>query len=183
MLLTNTGILCVNAVRVFIIAILSLFISVLAGQADIAADRLDHLFYIERNKNGNIVYYDVCHNGSSGLCKAQTVTAYWILENGKKEELSMMEQKYVYGITPEGKLQHDSFRFSVASLMHQQIAVEKINGRYRAVTSVNNSTIVLEKVYVNAKDSLFGLPRINYVEYIGWTREESAPVRIKVVIN
>jgi hypothetical protein len=145
-----------------------------------SAEKNEHLFFIERSMNKNIVYYDVCQNGNSKLCASNPVTAYWILEGGKKEGLSSLEKKYAFGIKAMD-LQDDIFTFSIAACSNYTISIEKIDGKYRAVTSINNREFVLEKVYVNTKAGLFGMPKVSYIDYTGRTTFGNSPVKIRVV--
>jgi hypothetical protein len=156
-------------------------LTVLSGiTSPVSAEKNEHLFFIERSKNKNIVYYDVCRNDNNKLCDSNPVTAYWILEGGKMEGLNSLEKKYAFGIKAVD-LQDDNFKFSIAACTDNTISIEKIKGRYRAVTSVNNREIVLEKVYVNTKEGPFGLPKVSYIDYTGRTTQDNTRVKIRVV--
>jgi hypothetical protein len=171
------------APKLLLIAFLSVMFTAAGGFISFAsAETNEHLFFIERSKNKNIVYYDVCQDDNNKLCISNPVTAYWILESGKKEGLSSLEKKYAFGIKSLD-LQSDNHKFSIAALDKKTISIEKINGRYRAVTSVNNQEIVLEKVYVRTKDGVFGMPKVSYIDYTGRTMLENSPVKIRVVPN
>lgn len=169
------------AVTGLLIVTLAAMLTALGGFISLAAaEKNEHLFFIERSKNKNIVYYDICHNDNNKLCESNPVTAYWILEGGKKEGLSSIEKEYAFGI----KSLHprsDIFRFSVAALAKNAISIEMIDGKYRAATYINNREIVLEKVYVNTKEGLFGMSTVNYIEYTGKTMQENTPVKIRIV--
>jgi uncharacterized protein DUF4833 len=49
-------------------------------------DKAEHLFFIERSKNRSIVQYDVRLTGNRDLPDSNPLTAYWILEDGRREE-------------------------------------------------------------------------------------------------
>jgi hypothetical protein len=53
------------------------------------------LFKIERNKNANIVVYDVKLNSTGDICRYDPIDSYWILneKNGKRKEVSALEKK------------------------------------------------------------------------------------------
>jgi hypothetical protein len=170
-----------RAIRKLLVVALATILAVLCGSVGLAsAEKNEHLFFIERSKNKNIVYYDVCHNDNNKLCESNPVTAYWILDGGKREGLSSLEKKYAFGIKSLHP-QSDIFRFSVAALAKNTISIEMIEGKYRAATYINNREIVLEKVYVNTKEGLFGMSTVKYIEYTGKTMQEKTPVKIRVV--
>jgi len=172
---------CLCSVKGMLIAAFALMLTAFSGIISHAsAEKNEHLFFIERSKNKNIVYYDICHDGNNTLCAPNPVTAYWILHGGKKEVLSSLEKKYAFGIKPMD-FQSNNYRFSIVACAKNTISVEKINGKYRASTSINNREIVLEKVYVNTKEDLFGMSTVNYIEYTGRTMQENTPVKIRVV--
>ena len=175
-----------SATKLLLIALLSVMLTALCGFTCLAsAEKNEHLFFIERSMNKNIVYYDVCQNDSNKLCQSNPVTAYWILDGGKKEGLSSLEKKYAFGINAikAMDLQDDIFKFSIAACSKYTISVEKIDGKYRAVTSINNREIVLEKVYVNTKAGLFGMPKVSYIDYTGRTTQENTRVKIRVIAD
>jgi hypothetical protein len=169
-----------SANALFIVTLFAILVALSGFAGTASAEKKEHLFFIERSMNKNIVYYDVCHNDNKKLCESNPVTAYWILEGGKKEGLSSLEKKYAFGIKAIN-LQDDNFKFSVAAIEKTTIAIEKIKGRYRAVTSINNREIVLEKVYVNTKAGLLGMPQVCYIDYTGRTTQGNTPVKIRVV--
>jgi hypothetical protein len=42
----------------------------------------DHLFFIERSKNKNLVQYDVRLTENDNILDSDPVSVYWVLENG-----------------------------------------------------------------------------------------------------
>ncbi len=57
------------------------------------------LFVIERSVNGNTVHYDAKLKDGK-LDPQQPVVAYWILsENGKRQELNLLERLKAYGFS------------------------------------------------------------------------------------
>ena len=101
-----------SIVTVLLLVILSLF-----PQAIFAAsgDKLGHLFFIERSKNKNLVQYDIRLTENRDLPDSRPVNAYWILENGRREELNSMEKNYGYGIVRQEKLDKDKFKVILAA--------------------------------------------------------------------
>src|SRR5436190_15974614 len=80
---------------------LAVFVAMLAVSHTSVAQQSQSLFFIERNKNANIVQYDA-KLASDGLFDArEPVTGYWIMkaENGRREELNRIERELAYGFT------------------------------------------------------------------------------------
>ena len=66
-------------------------IFVVASEAVFAdpQEKADHLFFIERSINKNLVQYDVQLSENSDLLDSTPVTVYWILEDGSREQLTI----------------------------------------------------------------------------------------------
>jgi len=141
----------------------------------------EHLFFIERSKNKNLVYYDVCLTASTDLSDSTALTVYWILENGQEEELNPIERTYAYGINTQEKLEKNKLSISLAALNRQKIIIEKVDQKFKALMSVGNRKIVIEKVYINARDSLLGMPKVLYVDVFGFVRQENTHVKERIV--
>ena len=167
-----------------LIANIFLVIFVLVSSSSFAAppDGGSHLFYIERSKNRNLVQYDFKFE-DNGLPKSRPVTAYWVLENGRKENLTQLERKFAYGIDSQQRLGEDRFRVHLIPFKDREILIEKIDGLFRAIISISGKESVLEKIYVNAKERLARLPKVIYVELSGRTKESGLPVKERIVPN
>jgi hypothetical protein len=165
-------------------AIISLAVYVLVSSSSFAAppDGDSHLFYIERSKNRNLVQYDFKFE-DNGLPNSKPVTAYWVLENGRKENLTQLERKFAYGIDSQQRLSKDRFRVHLISFKDREIFIEKIDGLFRAIVSISGKESVLEKIYVNTKERLARLPKVLYVELFGRTKESGLPVKERIVPN
>src|SRR5512136_2342558 len=93
----------------------------------------ESLFKIERSKNSNVVQYNACLLQNDQISEENPVETYWVLGNGKKEELSVLENKEAYGIEHKEKLGEGKFRIAVAALKDREIVVQKVGGNYKAV--------------------------------------------------
>src|SRR5262249_2334924 len=60
----------------------------------------DHLFFIERSKNKNIVAYDAKRGPSGEWDSSEPVITYWLLngDKDKREELTSIERDRAYGV-------------------------------------------------------------------------------------
>ena len=162
---------------VLLLATLSLFPqSILAA----SGDKAGHLFTIERSKNKNLVQYDIRLTENRNLPDARPVNAYWILENGRREELNSIERKYAYGIARQEKLDKDKFKVMLAAFKGLEIIVEKLNDSFKAVVSIHGRESILQKIYIKSEETQAGLPRVLYVELFGRSKETGLPIRERI---
>ena len=135
---------------VLLFAYLSLFPQlILAASEDTAA----HLFFIERSKNKNLVQYDIRFTENGNLPDSRPVNAYWVLENGRREELNSIEKKYAYGIVRQEKLDKDKFKIILAALKGLEIIVERLSDSFKAVASINEKESILQKIYIKSDET------------------------------
>jgi hypothetical protein len=139
-----------------------------------------HLFFIERNKNRNLVQYDIRLTENRDLPDLKPVNAYWILENGKREELNSIERKYAYGVIRQEKLDKGKFKVILAAFKSWEIIVERVNDSFKAVVSINGRESILQRIYINSEETRVGFPRVLYVELFGRIKETGLPVRERI---
>ncbi|HYA90611.1 MAG TPA: DUF4833 domain-containing protein [Thermodesulfobacteriota bacterium] len=164
-------------VIVLLLGILNLFPQSIFA---VSEEKVDHLFCIERSKNKNLVQYDIRLTENSDLPDQRPINVYWILENGRREELSPIEREYAYGIARQEKLDKDKFKVIVAGLKGLEIIVEKMDDSFRATVSINGRASILEKVYIRSEEKLTGLPRVLYIDLFGRTREMGLPIKERI---
>lgn len=148
--------------------------------SEASCERGYHLFSIERSKNKNLLYYDVCVERNGDLPDLNPLNIYWILENGKREELNEIERIYAYGITMQENLERNKLRISLAAFNKEKITIEKVDEKYRAVTSIDNRQIIIEKVYIHSVDRLFGMPDVLSVDIYGFTKQDNVPTKKRI---
>ena len=165
---------------VLLIAIVSFFPE--APFAD-SWNKTDHLFRIERSINKNVVQFDVRLMGDSNLPDSSPIIVYWVLENGQQEELTLIQQKYAYGIYSQEKLEKNKFRIFLVALKDREIIIEKIGDSYRALISVNGKRSILEKAYVKSKECWTGFPQVLHIDLFGRTKETRLPVEERILSN
>ncbi len=164
---------------VILLTILSILFSFASEAADLCNKKVP-LFKIERSKNKNIVQYNVCLQKNSNISDSNPVHAYWVLADGKKEELSLVESKQAYGIESKEKLGQNKFRIVLAALKDREIVVEKIKGNYKAVVKIDGESSILERVYVKSEDQAIGLPKVDYVDLFGRSVRTGKPVKERI---
>ena len=146
-----------------------------------SAANAGHLFFIERNKNKNLVQYDIRLTENRDLTDLRPVDAYWILENGRREELNSVERKYAYGIIRQEKLDKDKFKVILAAFKGWEIIVEKINDSFKAVISINGRESILQKIYIKSEETRAGFPKVLYVELFGSIKGTGLPIKERIV--
>ncbi len=146
----------------------------------VSGDKAGHLFFIERSKNKNLVQYDVQLTANKDLSDSRPVNVYWVLENGRREELNPIERKYAYGIARQEKVDRDKFKVILAAFKGLEIIVEKLNDSFKAVVSINGTESILQKIYVKSEETQAGLPRVLYVELFGRNKETGRPVKERI---
>jgi len=160
-----------------LLAALSLFPTAIFA---VSGGRASHLFFIERSKNKNLVQHDIHLTENSDLPDSRPVNAYWILENGRHEELNPIERKYAYGIVRQEKVDWDRFRVILAAFKGLEIIVERLNDSFKAVVTINGRESILQKIYVKSEETRAGLPRVLYVELLGRNKETGLPVKERI---
>jgi hypothetical protein len=169
-------------VKILIIILLAVILSLASWSAFADSwNKSDPLFFIERNKNKNYVQYDVRLTKDNDHHASNPVTAYWVLENGGQEELTLIERKYAYGIDLQEKLEQNKFRILMVVLKDREIIVEKLNGSFRAMVFIDGKQSILEKVYIESKERLMGLPKVLYIELFGRTKGKGFPMRERII--
>jgi hypothetical protein len=169
-------------VKILIPILFAVILSLVSWSAfAVSCDKSDPLFFIERNKNKNYVQYDVRLTKNNDLHASNPVTAYWVLENGGQEELTLIERKFAYGIDSQEKLEQNKFKVLMVVFKDREIIVEKINGSFRAVVFINGQQSILRKVYIEFKEGLMGLPKVLYIDLFGWTKGRGFPMRERII--
>ena len=151
-----------------------------ATEGSTLCGKRNSLFRIERSKNKNIVQYDACVLKNNSISDSNPVEAYWVLPNGKKEELSLVESKQAYGIESKEKLGENKFRIVLAALKDRSLIVQKMKTGYKAVTQINGELSILERVYVQSEEQTLGLPKVQHVDLFGRSMKTNKPVKERI---
>jgi hypothetical protein len=145
-----------------IVALLS-FSSIAEAGGPVQGERL---FRITRNKNDNIVCYDVLHKDGK-LLKDGPVSVYWMIPSKKNalEGLNFLERTRAYGVSVEKMFGQDSADFTLKS-GKKQIRITKRDSRWVALTAVAGLEVAIDSVFVMADES-GAMPAVKYAEIIG----------------
>jgi hypothetical protein len=146
----------------------------------VSEEKVSHLFFIERSKNKNLVQYDIRLTENSDLPDPGPINVYWILENGRREELNPIEREYAYGIVRQEKLDKDKFKVIVAGLKGLEIIVERMNDSFKATVSIKGRESILEKIYIKSEEKWKRLPKVLYIDLFGHTKEMGLPIKERI---
>jgi hypothetical protein len=126
----------------------------------------DRLFRITRNKNDNIVCYDVRHKNGK-LDTEDPVTVYWMIPSKKNrlEGLNFLERTKAYGITIVKMFGQDSVDITLKA-GKKPFRVTVRGSRWVALTTLDSRELAVDSVYVMADESST-MPKVEYVEVLG----------------
>jgi hypothetical protein len=137
-----------------------------AAPAVAAGDTQVPLFTIERSVNGNVVHYDAQLKDGK-LDPQQPVVAYWILsENGKRQELNVLERLKAYGFSIRPDKEPEAYRMTLVADKKKEIRVFRMGAAVRAEAMIGACEAYLQKIFIVSKKSfMINLPE--YADMIG----------------
>ena len=123
------------------------------------------LFFIQRNLNTNTIVYDVDLD-KEYINSNHPIDAYWLRygEDGRRKNLSWLESILAYGYS--SKKLENGYRIKLKAYNDRYIQLEEIDGRWKAIITINNTACYLQNVYVYADESGI-LPDVKYVDIYG----------------
>jgi len=144
-----------------------------------AEEALVPLFVIERSVNSNVVHYDAKLKDGR-LDPREPVVAYWVMgENGRRQELNLLEKLRAYGFSIRPDKQPEAFRMTLVSDKKKEIRVFRMGAAVRAEAMIGRCEAYLQKIFIAAKKSWFvNLPE--YAEMIGSEMSTGAECRERV---
>ena len=153
----------ITVLIIFISAVLLIPVESLSN-----GDRTQHLFKIERNKNANIVQYDVQMKADGKLDPKEPVVAYWIrlAKEGQKEDLKWIEKSFAYGFKAKYDAKTNTAIMDMAAKIKRKIKVLEVKGEYRAETTIDGQSAFLEKIFISSKGK-GASTKVNYMELFG----------------
>jgi hypothetical protein len=127
------------------------------------------LFYIERSKNKNRVYYDANFNANGTLNTEQPIDVYWLnLEEnyGNRGELSFIQEKMAYGYKSE-KVNERLFEIKLKAFdKRPMILLTDIKGKAKVQIKIQGKQALLHHIFIKATDR--GITtKVEYVELYG----------------
>ena len=137
------------------------------------------LFRIARNKNANVVVYEVDAEAGREAPDRDPVRATWLMlaEDGRREDLNAFERALAYGF--EVRRSPTGLRLVLKADASQEIEVREHHGCLRAFRRIAGHEAVLRLIRVEARES--GLvPSVRSVEVFGTDPETGAALRERI---
>jgi hypothetical protein len=148
--------------------VLSILLLAIVGPA-LGQEHSDHnLFWIERSKDANKIYYVVNVDESGSLDKEDPIDIYWIKHenHGEKEPLTWIQSRLAYGIRYL-KVSEEEVEFQFVSYKKIKLLLKQTSDGYSVFMKLNNRLMELQKVFVQIDGGSFMFPKIPYVKLYG----------------
>jgi Domain of unknown function (DUF4833) len=110
-------------------------------------DKYQPLFVLEKSTNGNVVHYDARISPDGELDAREPVVVYWIMSDGRRQDLTLLERLKVYGISVRRR-NRNSFQVALTSFRERVIDVYREGDVVRARTTIGGRAAYLAKIYV-----------------------------------
>ncbi len=127
------------------------------------------LFYIERSKNKNRVYYDANINLEGTINNEQPIDVYWINleeEYGKRKELTYIQEKFAYGYRFT-KINDRLFEIKLKAFQNRpMLLLFDSKGMAKIQMRIQKKQAHLHRVYIKAIDRGIAT-KVEYVELYG----------------
>jgi hypothetical protein len=142
----------------------------------------ENIFKIERNKNANVVQYDVNIDSFGAVDKANPIDAYWVMlaKDGNREEISAFEKK-AYGYKISGN-EDGTFTLILNAVKGKKIKISALGGSVKAEIDINAKQAYLSKVYVFAKEGGI-IPKVLYYMLTGYDIQTGNEVSEKIDVK
>lgn len=140
------------------------------------------LFYIERNKNANILQYEANLLPDGSIDPKQPVIAYWVMlaRDGRTEKLSFFDKK-AYGFDCKYEKETGVCDMVINAFKKRALKIYNANDDVKAETVIDNKPAYLKKIYITAKEAL-PLPKVESIELFGINKENNMPLYEKIKI-
>ena len=139
------------------------------------------LFYIQRNKNANTVFYDARFTKPGKLDDESPVDVYYIhyASDGKRDELNYLERTLAYGYTfTKDGANHYTIKLRAFPKRTVDLKIPPGSGVPVAYTVINGKRAILTNLYVEAKPSMY--TSVVWVDLFGTDPETGKPVKERI---
>lgn len=139
----------------------------------------ERLFHIERNKNRNLVCYDV--NLTDGKLNTQKpLTVYWVNREespGMTKDLNALQRKMAYGYKLISA-DDDTAEVTLTAYPERTLTIRKVDGKYVCIIQIANQPAILHHLYVKAKEG--NSLSVEYIELFGQVQDTGASVSERI---
>lgn len=154
-------------------------VSLLALLAASPAACRSELFRIVRNKNANVVVYEVDAEADRRADDRDVVRATWLMlaEDGRREDLNLLERALAYGF--EVRRSSSELRLVLKADASHEIEVREHGGCLRAFRRIAGHEALLTLVRVDASES-GPVPSVRSIEMFGTDPETGAALHERI---
>ncbi len=137
------------------------------------------LFRVARNKNANVVVYEVDADAARRAGDRDPVRATWLMlaEDGRREDLNFFERALAYGFqvrrSPAG------LRLVLEADASQEIEIREYGGCLRAFRRIAGHEALLRLVRIDASESGL-MPSVRSIEVFGTDPETGAALHERI---
>lgn len=128
------------------------------------------LFFLQRNLDANTIYYLLNLGDDGKPDPEEPVSAYWVkyTDKGRVQPLSKLQKKHAYGIKVKSSdPNRNSYVLNFVSFGKRDIQLIKMGNLYRAYITINGTTTVLNKIWVQIEGGSLFSPLVKYIEITG----------------
>jgi hypothetical protein len=126
------------------------------------------LFHIERNKNANIVQYDVQLDQHGQLHAKEPLVAYWVrhANHGEIKQLTWVQKKFAYGFRVKLNRKDNSVKVDMAANISRSLSIERHGEDYFAVAEINGVVSFIDRIFIQASGKGIST-KVEYIELFG----------------
>jgi len=157
-----------------ILPVLFTIISPLSAQpfgekAPMTASIENLLFFIQRSPDANTVVYELNLNKDGTLCSQAPVKVSWIryAEDGKREELTPIERKQVYGVQSLN-LGNDEYEIHLMAYTKLPLYLKRsqTDNKYKIYIKDEGQPYLLKRMFIKLDRCSFWYPRVQYIDLV-----------------
>lgn len=156
----------------FLLLVLLAMVNPLSAQP---ADEKKHprienlLFFVQKNPDANTVIYELNLNKDGTICTQAPVKVSWIkyAEDGKREELSNIEKKYVYGVQSQD-LGNDEYKIHLMAYTKLPLYLKRsqTDNKYKIYIKDEDTHYLLKRAFIKLDRCSFWYPKVQYIDLV-----------------
>jgi hypothetical protein len=161
-------------VRAVIIVFLAL---IAAGSKEYPGDY--NLFFIDRNRNPDVIMYDINLDSQGKLDATKPISIYWNRKNNndQTDALTGIQNKFGYGLKFQ-RISEYSADFKFVSYFNRSFELRKSgNDKYRVYTYSDGKKVEVQNMYIHFENDSFWFPAITKIELIGIEPNKGSQVK------
>jgi hypothetical protein len=140
------------------------------------------LFFIERSKDNNRIYYDLSLLSNGKLNPGAPIEIYWLkCAKTGKIPLSLIQRKLAYGIN-FSSISEDQASFKFVSYDKMEFLLKSTLDGYKVFAKLEKQSVEVENIYVVIKGGTFWLPKVPEV-HLRYRTSDGQLNNYKLIVN